>query len=723
MSQTRLTSTTGSLHYWLTAGLLFLVGAAVVIGVSVVGLSQPVSQPVATSGVGPARYVASLGVNDRLCQEVRVVRGRADRIRISVTSDTGGASSALRVSVNGDVVRRTVADDGYLIGDLGQSLGNGVHKVCLQNRGKAALLLAGDGPDVLSDPERKSIPGTYVLWVQLEDRSPDRWLDVMPSAIRRVGDTVGSTLGAASGWVALALLLVGLCVALLAVSAAAARCLRGPGPDTQEAANLNRLTSGRGALAVVWVVAGLSGAAWAILTPLFQVPDEPAHYAYVQYFAEKGALPGGSADLLPYSDEQAAAMNAVGSDALVGQPLNRVRESDPALERALDETTDLPRDNGGGRTGASPQPPLYYAAASVPYHLASWAPVPTRVLVLRLFSVALFAFTAVLIAVLAGELFPRLWWAPLVAGLAIGVQPMLGFVSAGATPEAFMDLVAAAFLLAAVRAIRKPSRRSAIAVGALAGAGVITKITLVGFVPAALLTLGIVAWRVKGTRGTREAALSTLLGAGALLVLPAAYIVWTMAVGRGVFPPGAAPPQLPPEQVPPATVREFLSYLWQLYLPRVPGQVDFFGFMPLQETWIYGWLGRYGWLDYGLSGWVREVGYYVVLGIGGLAVVGLLRERRSLWRARWEVLVFVVSAAGLAFVIAVGGYQYKRTTTLPFEQVRYLFPLAGLFALALVTAVIGTGRRLRPLAMWAVIVLASVHALTGPFLSLIRYYS
>jgi len=48
-----------------------------------------------------------------------------------------------------------------------------------------------------------------------------------------------------------------------------------------------------------WVcalVAFVSAACWSFITPPFQVPDEPAHFAYVQQLAETGKLPTSGAE-------------------------------------------------------------------------------------------------------------------------------------------------------------------------------------------------------------------------------------------------------------------------------------------------------------------------------------------------------------------------------------------------------------------------------------------
>ena len=51
-----------------------------------------------------------------------------------------------------------------------------------------------------------------------------------------------------------------------------------------------------------WVcalVAFLNAACWSVISPPFEIPDEPSHFAYVQRLAETGKLPASSAEAFP----------------------------------------------------------------------------------------------------------------------------------------------------------------------------------------------------------------------------------------------------------------------------------------------------------------------------------------------------------------------------------------------------------------------------------------
>jgi hypothetical protein len=73
-------------------------------------------------------------------------------------------------------------------------------------------------------------------------------------------------------------------------------------------------------------------------------------------------------------------------------------------------------------------------------------------------------------------------------------------------------------------------------------------------------------------------------------------------------------------------------------------------------------------------------------------------------------------------VIARQGYDYRTTTGFIFEQARYLFPLVGIYAAAVVTATLGLGRRLAPVLGCLAVGLFCLHDLAGILVTLSRYY-
>jgi 4-amino-4-deoxy-L-arabinose transferase-like glycosyltransferase len=481
----------------------------------------------------------------------------------------------------------------------------------------------------------------------------------------------------------------------------------------------------------VFVVALLNGVAWSVLVPPFQVPDETSHFAYVQQLAETGHR-AGRPGRPEFSSEQSLAMAAMRTGGIIGRAWVHPPETKTASAAANSAIADAARNanraDGGGPSTSSPQPPLYYALQVIPYKLFSWASLPARLEAMRLLSALMFAVSAALCALLAMELVGGRPWIAGVAGFSIALSPYTAFIASGVTPDVQLMLVSTALLLVVVRAFRRGlTRRRAVALGLLVGLGMLTKLTFVALLPAAALAAVILLWRdrraLAAPNGNRSIAATVGLAVAAALAPLLVVFVYAQVSGGGLTPvAGGGTAQLPLDQIRPFQFREFLSYMWQLYLPRLPFQIDQFGFSAPYETWIKGFAGRFGWLDYGVPLWMSQLARDIVfLGLA-LILASAVRYWRALLRQWSLLLVLAVFTAGLAYAIARKGYDYHRETNLIFEQARYLFPIAGLYASAVAFALLAFGRRIAPTLAIAAVVLFAVHNVAGVMVTLARYY-
>ncbi len=72
--------------------------------------------------------------------------------------------------------------------------------------------------------------------------------------------------------------------------------------------------------------------------------------------------------------------------------------------------------------------------------------------------------------------------------------------------------------------------------------------------------------------------------------------------------------------------------------------------------------------------------------------------------------------------IGYAGIRYRLSNGTQFEQGRYLFPLVAFYALFIVLAARGVGRRWAPVLGGALVVLAMTHGLFAETLTISRYY-
>jgi hypothetical protein len=133
----------------------------------------------------------------------------------------------------------------------------------------------------------------------------------------------------------------------------------------------------------------------------------------------------------------------------------------------------------------------------------------------------------------------------------------------------------------------------------------------------------------------------------------------------------------------PINVRQFLSYLWQFYLPELPflkpvsGAQD----LPLYDVLIQGAWGRFGWLEVGFPDWVYAVLTAVTAAVVVLLLLGTWRDRRLIDPAVAAFFVLVV----LALMVGLHVTEYQKGG-INFIQGRYLLPVLPLVGLAVARA-------------------------------------
>jgi 4-amino-4-deoxy-L-arabinose transferase-like glycosyltransferase len=480
---------------------------------------------------------------------------------------------------------------------------------------------------------------------------------------------------------------------------------------------------------IVTLVALVNALVWSIVVPPFQVPDEITHFGYAQYLAQTGKPPPGKGGIAQYSDEEQRTLERLHFFTVVGHVGQRgvwAPGDDAGLRAML--ATHPSRTGAGGSSSATNQPPLYYALEAIPYWLSPSHDILTRLALMRSLSALLAAGTVLCVFLFIRELLPGTPWAWTVGALAVAFQPTFMFISAGVHGDNLLFLASAATLLALARAFRRGlTLRRGLAIGFATVVGVLGKLTFLAFLPGVALAFALLIWRAEPR--ARRGAWSATGAAAAVVALPvAAYlalnsVAWgrsggvtagvsgaTVAAGTGVI-----------------SLKERLDYIWQLALPRLPFMhAEFAGFPPWQ-IWFKGFIGRFGWLDYGFPAWVYHVAFAAFVPIIVLAVATLVLACRHLrWRGlAWRVpltVTLLVLAVSLIGVIGWQGIGYRHDTGFQFEQARYLLPLLGLYGLVVALAARGAGRRWGPAVGGLLVVLAMAHGLFAELLTISRYY-
>lgn len=369
--------------------------------------------------------------------------------------------------------------------------------------------------------------------------------------------------------------------------------------------------------------------AYAVYTPAWQAPDEPAHYNYVRYLAEEHRFPVLKAGDFPagYLDEiKAAGFPPEMSIAPIRYEFH--------------------------------QPPLYYLLAMPVYGLSGGALLP-----LRLLSV-----------VLGALLLPVIYWTvrevvPASPGLALGTTAFVAFLpmhlamTAAVNNDALAELVGAVVLLLAVRYL-KPATPTAgagrdarllVLLAISTGLALVVKSSLYILLPLVLLAIAARHLWLEGE--------GRLLRAGGLYLLPAALLAlpwWlrNVALYGGLDFLGLGRHD--------AVVVGQLRTAEFVASHGLPALLRDMALTSFRSFWgQFGWMGVL--LDQRLYQFVAVLSLLAVVGLGMWAA-GAWRGRAGVPRWQWAAVGLLVLWAGLT----LASYAWYNTSFVQ-HQGRYLF--------------------------------------------------
>lgn len=587
-------------------------------------------------------------------------------------------------------------------------------ELCLTARGGGVLLygLVGIQSDErLPTLDGRNTPARIALWFLPPAGQQRSLLAQFPDIARRAAILRPGFVGAWTYWV--------LAFAVLPALLAAGSWLG------------YRSLTGRAPRRAAVLVAGLvfvNAGAWALITPTFDGPDEQDHAAYAQYLAETGKRPSPAVEQQRSSEEVAA----VDATRLIGHnedPRGRPPwlPADEARWRgALTRETEPTRDNGGGISTAATHAPLYYGLTVPAYWVASGDSVFGRVFAMRLTTALLGALTALFALLAIRELLPGHEGLAVAAGLVVGFQPMVGFMSGVVNNDMAVNATCAALVWLVLRGLRRGlSVRLALAIGLVVALAPLMKFTGYFLYPAAALGVAGMLWRVRER--------STLVALATLLATAVAVRVVWLAVS-GAFDPAAAAgvaalpggaslggSQLDLVRADPAG---FASYVWQVFVPfKLPFMTDLYGpSWPAYDIFgVRGW-AAFGWYAIVFPSWVYDVIFTAMLCLGALAIVALVRFRDAA-RRRWiELLVLLAAIVTVVVGLEMAFFKPSFRPAIA-EQGRYVFTaLVPLVALA-TGACLAVGRAWSPVLAASLVTATLVLSTASQLLTLSTFYT
>lgn len=396
-----------------------------------------------------------------------------------------------------------------------------------------------------------------------------------------------------------------------------------PSPTTEVAASQRAARFQLGVILAAYLALAIG---YSHVTPPWNNPDEPAHYAYVEYLVTQAGLP----ELRP-GDWDAQALERLKQEARFS--------SDSASLR--------------GATYEYHQPPLYYFLSAPAYLLTANRPLAVRVRTLRLVSTLLGVASVVVAHGATRTAFPgRPELAAAVAGV-VAFVPMFTAISAAVSNDALAILLGSCAIWLMLVLVRdRATRGRALLAGVLGGLLLLTKLTVYIFAPLLVLAVGMASLRRSSDRR------DTLpLNLGICIVAVLAVSGWWFVRNGLVY--GAADPL--------GSARHDTVVVGQLRWSET-------GLTPIAAWWAFGQtLFRSYWAQFGWMGIVVSARlywlYFALCALGSTAVsaalVTAVRQGSKISPA-WFVL-------GLSTLVVCGEVVYYNLSFVQ-PQGRYLYP-------------------------------------------------
>jgi uncharacterized membrane protein len=142
----------------------------------------------------------------------------------------------------------------------------------------------------------------------------------------------------------------------------------------------------------------------------------------------------------------------------------------------------------------------------------------------------------------------------------------------------------------------------------------------------------------------------------------------------------------------------------------------------LRQIWFNGFIGQFGWLEYGFAQWVYNVALVIAFGIVALAARELISVRGAIRSRIGELITYLTLVAGLLILIGGTSYIARLGGAVGYEQPRYLFPLLALYGALIAIAARGAGKRYGPAVGVLLVCLGVAHTAAAMLLTLSRYY-
>ncbi|MCR4324888.1 MAG: DUF2142 domain-containing protein [Candidatus Curtissbacteria bacterium] len=417
-----------------------------------------------------------------------------------------------------------------------------------------------------------------------------------------------------------------------------------------------------GLLKLLIAAALLNSLSWIILTPVWQYPDEQAHFSQVQDMAEIGYVPTSlntSQEVSLSEQILETERNNLGNNKFTYHPEYKINYGNGwygPRERELAQLQESERTNFV-KNEATQNPPFYYTLASIFYNIFDGGSILNRVYAVRFMSALLFVANIYVAAKIGNIVFPKEKILAFTIPTLVAFKPMLVHASTGVLPDTLTNLLFSAVLLVCLKIMTVGLKTKFLLIGiVLITAGVFTRQQFLLAVPILAISAAFSVWKKKKVLSLTIASILII----AICLLEAGY-----RFASTPFISYFRIPELSLIKVESLASESIIDYLkWSIR-------------QTIAQTLPWYW-GVYKWL----SLTVPHLNYQIINRIIIVSVVGVLLRYFLAFRNRKftqqdVLLTFLIIASLVYFALfLVWDYFFVQTHNFPFGfQGRYFFPL------------------------------------------------
>lgn len=416
-------------------------------------------------------------------------------------------------------------------------------------------------------------------------------------------------------------------------------------------------------LKLLLIVAFLNGLSWIILIPIWQYPDEQAHFAQVQDIAELGKVPinafDASYEIVLSEKILGTERDGFGNNKFTYHPEYKIKYSDGVFGAQEDQISSLSKS---ARTQLVKQestvnPPLYYFLGSLAYRLFVDGSLFTRVYAVRFVSLIFFLGTVFLSYRIAKLVFEKNKIMQVALPTFIAFKPMLVFSSTGILPDTLTNFLFTLSLFFSLK-ILKDGLKTIILIWLLALTILLALTRQQFLIIVPIMILPITYQLIKKPLYLIK-----------VIIFSAIFLLFITIGFRFLVSVGLVRNLLIPDignfNIQLLFKREFIDHMFWTTRHTIA------------EVWPWYW-GVYKWLSLTLPPIVYQfINRLVAIAIAGLAIKFILMIRRKKIEEIDRYLIFMITASLVYFVIfLIWDYFFRLSHGFSFGiQGRYFFPL------------------------------------------------